>query len=451
MEHVSPQPRSWNDLPDELKLHIAYHVATPGPHSADSSELTERPRNLPIDLSLRGSDTLSRAIALESIAKTHAFVKVMSYECGVGNACQNVILKELEDAFRPPKTNQLLSEMHENGHVRLSVVTVDLACPNRRHENGTGPAKLAAFFEINHYRTILLCNLLQTWEPFHVLIDLQTLHKGIGKQVCQLLDGMRDAVTDKQITFDTQLEGNLITPGPWSRMEEQIQSASMSTSKQILAFVRANTKSLQALLDAGHPVHHLVPLAMSFFEANVMKTRGLLLSFQQDGTGNMGTVKHLLNNYRYVILAGLSGYLLGQPLTAEKQKHYLFTSRYHVWVLRIFLESSTSYHYNHLVQGSFPDGQPLSQADLKYLRSRSPLVRMRAQFYLALARMKLLPHFTMPDELMSTGQVDNHVEGNLARAIQEMNKIECILQNAKSQENECPRAIWLKQMRDLAV
>lgn len=146
----------------------------------------------------------------------------MTYECGVGNACQSLFLKELEDAFRPPKTNQLLSEMHENGHARLSVIIIDLACPNRRRENATGPATLAAFFEINQFRTMLLCNLLQTWEPFHVLIDLQTLHKGIGKQVCQVLDGMRDAVTDKQITFHTQLEGNLITPGPWSCLGEQI-------------------------------------------------------------------------------------------------------------------------------------------------------------------------------------------------------------------------------------
>lgn len=151
MEHIPARPRSWNDLPVEVKLQIAYHVAAPGSHAAASPELTERPRNLPIDLSLRELDTLSRAIAFESIAKTYAFVKVMAYECGVGNACRNQIMKELEDAFGPPKINRLLSDMHERGHVRLSVVTIDLACPNGRREDGTRRAKLAAFFEINRF------------------------------------------------------------------------------------------------------------------------------------------------------------------------------------------------------------------------------------------------------------------------------------------------------------
>lgn len=459
MEHFRSLSQGWNNLPEELKLHIAYHVATPASSSIDSTEITEQPSNLPIDLSLRAADRLSRAITLESIANTYAFVKVMIYDCGAGNECQQHILQEFEDAFGSPKGNSLLSKMHDNSHVRLSIITIDLACLNPHEEKNMRPATLAAFSEINHLRTMQLCSLLQAWEPFHVQVNLQTLHKGIGKQVRRVLDAMRNAVTDKQITFDAQLQGKLVTPETLPYLGPRVPTASISTQKQLLAHVRNNTKGLQALLDAGHPMHHLVSLANSLFQADLSIAFALGPPSQHSATVDEMSLKSLYSNYSYIVVGGLSEYLLGQPLTVKKQKHYFFSSEEKAWDLRVFLTEATRYYLpDRLVQESLSGGQSLSEESLEVLRSRYPVLRVRAQFYLALARLKLLPDFVLPTVLIIAGVADNSVKGNLVRAIREMDKIQCILQTSKGQENEgyhpfgrADTFIWLVEMRFLAM
>lgn len=442
-------------------LLIAGHVATPEAAVTHQPQITERASNAPIDLSLRATDKLSRQLFLESIAKTYVFVKIYTYSCPADNGCQDRIVQDFEEAFGPPRQNEVLSQMHVLGHLQLSVITLDVSCLNSRRSRPTGPRKLTAFFAINPLRTLLLCNTLQRWEPFHVLVDVQTQNRSINKQIKQMMSSMRRAIVDKNVTIQSHLHGNFEIMKMLPSLQQHIRSAEITTPKQLAKYVRTNAEDLQALLDADHPSYHLIPLAINFLNTNLPMIRHILFNaLQQDqDPENANNTNKILLSYCYIVLGGLSEFLLSQPLTICAQTHYLFrrgNGSLLNWCLRTSAQRTSTPDLNGSVRKHLSTGEPISKDEVIRLYQYFPMFKVRAQLYLAFARLGLSLKIQFPKELVFGGEVSDIIDENLDQVTNELDKVQCVLANKIDDQKEGYQAsdrdetlFWLMEMRYL--